>query len=109
MDETINFTTIVVRGFKKHDHISEVIRGLDWLTADQLVTYHVNSLVHKIVATGHHTPEALYSCIYVCQRPSPWHIIRQSDGLQLPHIGTEAGRLAYGGIQYYIQQRPQGF
>ena len=100
IQKVINFAARVVSGLRKHDHVSQVIRDLNWLTADQLVTYHRTSLVHKIVTTGY--PEALYTCLCASDH-SHGYMTRQSDELKLPHIRSETGRrqLAYGGIQYY--------
>ena len=102
--KVINFAARVISGLRKHDHISEVIRGLNWLTADQLVTYHRTILVHRVVTTGY--PEALYSCISASDYRHD-HMTRTAEELRVPQIQTETGRrqLAYSGIKYYNRVR----
>ena len=100
IQKVINFAARVISGRKKHDHISDIIRDLNWLTADHLVTYHRTSLVHKIVTSGY--PEALHACISASDYRHG-HMTRNSGELRLPHIRTETGRrqLAYSGLQFY--------
>ena len=48
----INFGARVVSGRKKRDHISDVVRDLQWLNAKQLVSYHEMCLLKRVLITG---------------------------------------------------------
>ena len=96
-----NFGARVVSGRRKHDHVADVLRDLNWLDARGLVTYHRLCLTHAAITTG--SPE----CIAMCIGPSRDHVYqtRGSSQRTLPRIHSESGRrrLSYGAVQQYNQ------
>ena len=100
IQKIINFAARVISGLKKHDHVSEVIHKLNWMTADQLVSYHRTSLVHKTLSSGF--PTVLHACMTASDHRHG-HSTRQSGTLRVPPIRTETGRrqLAYSGVQTF--------
>ena len=47
VQKLLNFGARIISGRRKHDHISDVFRELNWLDARSLVTYHRLCLVHS--------------------------------------------------------------
>ena len=58
----INFGARVVSGRKKRDHISDVVRDLQWLNAKQLVSYHEMCLLKRV---GTHNRSTSRHCSHV--------------------------------------------
>ena len=100
IQKIINFAARVISGRKKYDHISDVIKELNWLSVSQLMTYHRVSLINKIIKTG--LPETLHECI-TDREPQHHHRTRQADTLRLHPIKTETGRrlLGHSGLKTY--------
>ena len=48
----LNFSSRVISGRKKYDHISDVQRRMIWLSAPYLVQYHTLMLTHKVLRYG---------------------------------------------------------
>ena len=101
VQKLLNFGARVVSGRRKHDHVADVLRDLNWLDARGLVTYHRLCLTHAAITTG--SPE----CIAMCIGPSRDHVYqtRGSSQRTLPRIHSESGRrrLSYGAVQQYNQ------
>ena len=100
VQKIMNFAARVISGRKKYEHISDVIKELNWLSVSQLTTYHRVSLVNKVIKTG--LPETLHGCITTGDHRHD-HGTRQADTLRLQPIKTETGRrmLGYSGLKSY--------
>ena len=82
----INFCARVVSGGRRHDHISDVIRDLRWLNAEQLVKYHMLCLLKKVLLTG--LPQDIAAMFHPAN-----HIYdtRQSHQLRRPRAMSNSG------------------
>ena len=99
LQKVLNFCARVISGRRKRDHISDVLRDLRWMTADNLVTYHRVCSVRRIVQSGH--PGEIADTLV--RATDHGHDTRNAGRLRLPRIRTEAGRrqLVYGGVEVY--------
>ena len=59
LQKVFNFAARVLSGRRKHDHISDILRQLNWLDAHQFIAFFDVCMMHKIIRTGE--PEALRS------------------------------------------------
>ena len=86
---TPNFAASVISGRRKFGHVSDVLRDLGWLTAQNMYTYHALTILNRVLTMSR--PESLASRIverrYVHQRTT-----RQGGMLHLPTIKSESGR-----------------
>ena len=89
LQKLLNFAARVVSGRRKFDHISDVLRDLEWLTAHNLHVFHALTLLKRMLFTSQ--PESLAVNLvqrrYVHQRTT-----RQDDMLHVPAIRSESGR-----------------
>ena len=85
----MNFGARVVSGRRKHEHISDVIRDLGWLSAHNLYRYHSLMLLKRIMLTGY--PDTLYG-LTVTRGELHSRQTRQVQQLHTPAIRTESGR-----------------
>ena len=99
IQKIINFGARVVSGRRRHDHISDVVHRLGWMSAEQLAEYHAICLVRSVVCS--HLPETLFSDIGTPISLRHSHETRSVNQLSLPAIRTEAGRrqLCYRGVK----------
>ena len=101
VQKLLKFGARVISGRRKHDHISDVLRELNWLDARSLVMYHRLCLVHTAIKTGR--PESLTDAIGdVAGHRYP---TRGCSRRILPRLHKELGRrrLCYGAVQAYNQ------
>ena len=86
VQELINFCARVVSGRRRHDHISDVIRDLRWLNAEQLVKYHMLCLLKKVLLIGQ--PHDIAAMFHPAN-----HIYdtRQSHQLRRPRAMSNSG------------------
>ena len=101
VQKLLKFGARVISGRRKHDHISDVLRELNWLDARSLVMYHRLCLVHTAIKTGR--PESLADAIGdVAGHRYP---TRGCSRRTLPRLHKELGRrrLCYGAVQAYNQ------
>ena len=89
LQRLINFGARVVSGKRKYDHVSEVLKELRWLSAENMWRLQSVTLLKKILETGE--PEALSNAI-VSRGSVHGRDTRQADLLDLPVIRTESGR-----------------
>ena len=82
------------------DHISGVVKGLNWLPATQLVQYHRAQMVSKTISSE--LPETLCAIITSADYKHE-HQTRHNNRLRLPAIRTETGRrqIAYSGVKLF--------
>ena len=101
IQKIINFSARVVSGRRRFDHVSDVLRQLRWMRAEQLVEYHTVCAVHSAIVYG--VPQHLANTIGTVASAAHGHFTRQSQNLMLPRIRSEAGRrrIAYRGVQMY--------
>ena len=101
----INFCARVVSGRRRHDHISDVLKELGWMSAKQLVEYHTVCAVRSVMITEH--PECILGTIGAPVRQQHSHNTRHSDRHTVPRIRTEAGRrrLCYRGVSMMNRSR----
>ena len=101
IQKVINFAARVLSGRRKYDSISDVVRMLGWLKADELITYHRVVTIHRLL-TGD-VPMPLVTTIGPTARHQHDHNTRTADLLSVPHIRTEAGRsrLCYSAVKAY--------
>ena len=99
VQKLLNFGARVISGRRKYEHVSDVLRDLQWLDAAHLVKYHRLCLVHRVNTTG--KPEVIASSIGGAARHQ--YQTRAAGRHVLPKIRTEAGRrrLCYGAVREY--------
>ena len=89
LQKIINFSARVVAGRKKFDHISDVLKGPNWLSSRQLTHYHSLTLLRKVLRWGE--PLTLAEELHLSSS-SRSRSTRQDGLLHLPRIRSEAGR-----------------
>ena len=98
VQKVLNFCARVVSGRRRRDHVSDVLEGLGWMNANQLVTYHAVCAVQSTLSTRQ--PDVLRKTIGSPANRRHDHGTRGADRRTLPHIRTESGRrrLCYRGV-----------
>ena len=96
----LNFAARVISGRKKCDHISDVLGGLGWMSAPDLVRYHTLMLAHKVLRYGE--PEALSALFSRCRDVSGRET-RHYNALRAPRCRTACGQrqFAYRAAHMY--------
>ena len=89
VQKVLNFAARVISGRRKFDHISDVLRDLEWLSARSLHRYHAMTLLKRALVTGQ--PESLATHL-VQRRHVHQRSTRQDDMLHVPGIRSESGR-----------------
>ena len=89
LQKVLNFAARVILGRRKFDHISDVLRDLQWLTAHNMYQYHALTLLKRMLTLSQ--PESL-SANLVQRRHVRQRTTRQDDLLHVPAIRTESGR-----------------
>ena len=89
LQRILNFCARVISGRRKFDHISDVLRQLEWFTAENLYLYHGLTLLNKILRTSE--PEALSNGL-ITRQDAHRRSTRQSNHLVTPKILSESGR-----------------
>ena len=85
----LNFGARVISGRRKYDHISDVLKNLRWLSAENMWRFHAVTLLKKMLVTGQ--PESLRERV-VTRGSVHGRATRQADALETPAIRTESGR-----------------
>ena len=89
IQKVINYAAKIIFGRKKFDHVSDLLEGLGWLSAADLVQYHTLCLVQKVRCLGE--PEALASGLATMSETRD-RSTRQNNSLYIPMSHTEMGR-----------------
>ena len=89
LQKLLNFSARVISGRRKFDHVSDVLRDLGWLSARNMYSYHVLTLLKRMLVTAQ--PESIASRI-VHRRDVHQRATRQIDMLHVPRIKSESGR-----------------
>ena len=99
IQKIINFCARVVTGRRRHDHISDAVQQLGWLTAEQLIVYHTVCSVQTVMVTGR--PESLAATMGHRLSVQHEHNTRNAHHFVVPRMRTETGkrRLCYRGVK----------
>ena len=89
LQRLLNFAARVISGRRKYDHISDVLRELNWLTAENMYTYHGLTLLNRIRCTSE--PESIAGGL-ITRHDVHNRCTRQSDQLVTPRIRSDSGR-----------------
>ena len=89
LQRILNFCARVITGRRKYEHISDVLRQLKWLTAENIHLYHSLTLLNKIRYTSE--PESLSHGL-IARTEAHRRSTRQSDPFVTTKILTESGR-----------------
>ena len=89
IQKILNYSAKVIFGRRKFDHVSDLLQKLGWLTADDLVTQHTLTLIHKIRRAGE--PEALAREFHTMAEARD-RSTRQDSDLTVPRSRTEMGK-----------------
>ena len=104
IQKVLNYAAKVVFGRKKYDHVSDLLGRLGWLSAEELVSYHSLSLVHKVRCSGE--PEVLaaeLTTVAEARGRDLAAVTRQDRQLFVPRSRTEMGKRRFrcrGPAQY---------
>ena len=82
----------MLSGRRKYDHISDLLKQYEWLSAAQYVNYFDLCMLHKIIISGE---PPLLSSRLVFNRDVVGRHTRQSDQLSLPRPRTNHGKRNY--------------
>ena len=89
LQRLLNFCARVISGRRKYERISDVLKDMNWLTAENMYRYHSLALLKQTLSTG--LPESLHSSLMT--RGDVHHrVTRQADLLHRPAIHNESGR-----------------
>ena len=89
LQRVVNFGARVVAGRRKRDHVSDVLKDLQWLSVPQLQSYHALCLLKRLLTNSE--PRSLAQKL-VRRRDVRRTQTRQDDQLDIPAIKTEWGR-----------------
>ena len=92
LQRILNFGARVISGRRKYDHISDVLRQYEWLTAENMHLYHALTLLNKIRCMSE--AESLSHGL-ITRKDAHRRLTRQSDQLVTPKILTESGRCIF--------------
>ena len=100
LQRMLNFGARVISGRRKYDHISDVMRDLQWLSAENMWRFHSVMLLKKMFTTGQ--PESLHDRI-ASRGSVHGRSTRQAGQLDTPMIRTETGRrrFLYSAVTMY--------
>ena len=85
----LNFGARVISGRRKYDHISDVMKALQWLSAENMWRYHSLTMLKRMLHSGQ--PELLSSEV-VTRGSVHGRNTRQANSIETPAIRTESGR-----------------
>ena len=102
LQKVFNFAARVLSGRRKYDHISDVLRRLGWLDAQQFVKFSDACMLHKILMSGE--PSAIRSCL-TYNHETTHRTTRQSNHLSLERARNNHGKrmFAYRASSIYNQ------
>ena len=89
LQKLLNYGARVISGRRKHDHISDVLRDLKWLSAENMYRYHSMTLLKRMLSTGQ--PEHLHGSL-VTRGDIHHRATRQAGQLDRPATHTDSGR-----------------
>ena len=89
LQKVFNFAARVISGRRKYDHLSHVLKQLDWLSAPQFVSFFELCSMHSMVTTGQ--PHTLRSSL-AYNRERVGRNTRQSDNLSMPRVKNSHGK-----------------
>ena len=89
LQKLLNFGARVISGRRKYDHISDVLKNLQWLSAENRWRYHSLTMLKRMLDSGQ--PESLRNGI-VTRGSVHGRSTRHAASLATPAIRTESGR-----------------
>ena len=89
IQKVINYAAKIIFGRKKFDHVSDLLEGLGWLNAGELVQYRTLCLAHKVRRLGE--PETLARGLSSVSETRE-RMTRQDNSLHIPMSYTEICR-----------------
>ena len=92
VQKLLNFAARVLSGRRKFDHISDVLRRLDWLDAEHMYLYHGLNLLKRVISTSE--PESIAGDLVTRGE------VHQRDTRNADHLVTPAIRSASGGRRF---------
>ena len=92
IQKIFNFAARFLSGRRKYDHISDVLRNLEWLNSRQFIAYFDLCMLHKVVTTG--CPSSL-SSRYRFNHQVLDRVTRQSNHLHLERPKNNHGKRAF--------------
>ena len=92
LQKVSNFAARVISGRRRSDHVSDVLRTLNWLNAQQHTAYFDMCLLHRVLRDGE--PQALRSQLSLNSQTISRQT-RQSNQLTLPRPRNNHGKRAY--------------
>ena len=101
VQKLLNFCARVISGRRKYDHISDVLKQLQWLRADQLVRYHQLCLVKNALDTG--LPVDIAAMFTYVVTP---YQTRQTGQLSHPRAKTTSGQRRLVHCSHQFNQLP---
>ena len=105
IQKIVNFGARVITGRRRSDHVSDAIKLLGWLTAEQLIDFHTICALQRIIRNEE--PTGLYLTIGSQADEIHDHNTRRAVNRTLPRIRTETGRrrLCYRGVSLLNRHR----
>ena len=106
IQKLLNFCARVVSGRRKREHVSDVLKELSWLPAQELVTFRTLCTLKTIMTNGQ--PEDLVKQFRAVRTVRTERSTRQDDLLIVPPIRSESGRrrFAHRAAQEYNALSP---
>ena len=89
LQKVLNFAARVVSGRRKFDHVSDVLRDLNWLTAHNMHLYHALIILKRALTSS--LPESLSDRL-LQRRHMHQRTTRQNAMIHVPGIRSESGR-----------------
>ena len=101
VQKLVNFCARVVSGRRRYDHISDVMKNLQWMSANDLTQYHRLCMLHSVLTAK--LPRALYETIGETGEQRHEYDTRRAGAITLPQIRNEAGRrrVNYSAVSAY--------
>ena len=102
LQKVFNFSARIISGRCKSDHISDVLKSLNWFNARQQIEFSDICLLHRVLRDGE--PEALRTQLSY-NRDNMTRTTRHSNHLTLPRPRTNHGKRAfmYRAVSLYNQ------
>ena len=93
IEKVLNFAARVVSGRRRYDHVADVRKTLEWLSAADLSMYDTLIFLHKVICTKE---PADLAAMFKRNDAVRDRATRQDSKLSVPSIRTEAGRRRFG-------------
>ena len=92
VQKLVNFCARVVSGRRRYDHISDVMKNLQWMSANDLTQYHRLCMLHSVLTAK--LPRALYETIV--RQASSATSMTPGEQVRSPYHRSETRQVARG-------------